>query len=75
MYDKNYLKQIANKLDCLNRANGFNPEFSKKMKEIDNYNSDVFGTLGASGLEYMRKRQSEQIDYTIDPLFRDHNNQ
>jgi hypothetical protein len=74
MYDKNYLQQIANKLDQLNKANGFNPEFSKKMKELDNYSSDPFGAMGAAGLEYMRKRELEPIDRSIDPLFRDHNN-
>ena len=73
MYDKNYIKGIADKLDRMNKINGFVPNIDKKMQEIDGYSNDIFGALGSAGLSYMKKSKENQEQPLIDPLFRDHN--
>lgn len=70
MPSKEYLEQIAKKLDSFNEINGVSPGMKK---ELFNDNFDPFDHMGKTALAYMERKKSEEINHTIDPLFTDHN--
>jgi hypothetical protein len=71
MYNKEYLNQISNKLDSLNRAAGNNPELRKSIQDSENF--DPFSAMGASAKKFLDSKHQDS-NPGIDPLFRDHNN-
>lgn len=71
MPNKEYLEQIAKKLDALNKINGVDPNIKNN---IFNDNFDTFGQIGKSALEYLERKKLELPDRSINPLFTDHNN-
>lgn len=69
--NKEYMENIAKKLDSLNKINGFNPQSNSILKD----NFDVIDYTGQAAINYMKKKQIENqsVQPTIDPLFKDHN--
>lgn len=71
MPNKEYMENIAKKLDALNKINGFNPQAGNNLKD----DFDVMDYTGKAAINYMKKKQEETqtVQPSIDPLFRDHN--
>jgi len=69
--NKEYMENIAKKLDSLNKINGFNPQSNSILKD----SFDVIDYTGQAAINYMKKKQTENqsVQPTIDPLFKDHN--
>lgn len=69
--NKEYMENIAKKLDSLNKINGFNPQSNSILKD----NFDVIDYTGQAAINYIKKKQIENqsVQPTIDPLFKDHN--
>jgi len=67
---KEYLEQISKKLDSFNKINGVDPGVKN---DIFNDNFDPFDHMGKTALAYMKRKKTEEIDRSIDPLFVDHN--
>lgn len=69
--NKEYMENIAKKLDSLNKINGFNPQSNSILKD----SFDVIDYTGQAAINYMKKKQIENqsVQPTIDPLFKDHN--
>jgi len=69
--NKEYMENIAKKLDSLNKINGFNPQSNSVLKD----SFDVIDYTGQAAINYMKKKQIENqsVQPTIDPLFKDHN--
>ena len=69
--NKEYMENIAKKLDSLNKINGFNPQRNNIVKD----NFDVIDYTGQAAINYMKKKQIENqsVQPAIDPLFKDHN--
>jgi hypothetical protein len=66
---KEYLDQIANKLDSLNKMNGVDPAM---RSQLFNDSFDLMDYTGKAALEYMKKKNQEDPQLP-DPLFTDHN--
>jgi hypothetical protein len=66
---KEYLDQIANKLDSLNKMNGVDPA---TRNQLFNDSFDLMDYTGKAALEYMKKKNQEEPQ-PMDPLFTDHN--
>jgi hypothetical protein len=66
---KEYLDQIANKLDSLNKMNGVDPAM---RNQLFNDSFDLMDYTGKAALEYMKKKNQEGSQ-PMDPLFTDHN--
>ena len=69
--NKEYMENIAKKLDSLNKINGFNPQSNSILKD----SFDVIDYTGQAAINYMKKKQIENqsVQPAIDPLFKDHN--
>lgn len=66
---KEYLDQIANKLDSLNKMNGVDPAM---RSQLFNDSFDLMDYTGKAALEYMKKKNQEDPQLP-DPLFTDLN--
>lgn len=67
---KEYMDQIAKKLDSFNEINGVNPSI---RSDIFGDNFDMMDHMGKSALDYINKKKSDNTIHRIDPLFTDHN--
>lgn len=70
MPSKEYLDQIASKLDSFNKINGVDPGMKS---QLFNDNFDVMDYTGRAAIEYMNRKSKETPAPFIDPLFTDHN--
>lgn len=66
---KEYLDQIAKKLDSFNKINGVDPGM---RRDLYNDNFDFMDHVGKAAIEYMNRKKDEPHSFT-DPLFTDHN--
>lgn len=71
MPSKEYIENIAKKLDLLNKIDRFNPQSNSILE--DNFN--LINYTGQAAINYMKKKQTENQgpQQTINPLFKDHN--
>jgi hypothetical protein len=60
---KKYIEEIKKKLDSMNKASGFNPEFNKQIeKEINHQPSnEIFNMLGSGYDLWKKKKESGEI--------------
>lgn len=70
MPSKEYMENIAKKLDSFNRINGFFPQKDAILKD----DFDLMDYMGKTAINHMNgNSQNLGLDLNPDPLFRDHN--
>jgi molecular chaperone GrpE (heat shock protein) len=61
---KKYIEGIKKKLDSMNKASGFDPEFNKQIqKEINHHqpSNEIFNMLGSGYDLWKKKKESGEI--------------
>jgi molecular chaperone GrpE (heat shock protein) len=62
---KKYIEEIKKKLDSMNKASGFDPEFNKQIQKEINYSqqpsNEIFDMLGAGYNLWKQKKETGQI--------------
>lgn len=62
---KKYIEEIKKKLDSMNKASGFDPEFNKQIQKEMNYpqqpSNEIFDMLGAGYNLWKQKKENGQL--------------